>query len=439
MGNQPPDIDHFGRMTERFRHLWVVCAVARHGSINGAAQNLSLSQPAISRAIRLLEEGLGVMLFDRRSAGVTPTAFGRIFLRRVERAMRYLMDGERALAGRRPEAPATTPRSPIYRFLSYRHLHSSVVLAECRNMTIAADRLGVTQPAVHRSLRELEHIVGQHLFERHYRRMVPTEGCELLHRFFSLSLAELRHCASELLEQQGTISGRVKIGILPLLQTVIVPQAIAALSSQHRGLQFTIVDGSYEYLLAALRSGELELMVGALRSPPPLDDVIEAPLFEDELSIVARGNHPLRRLPKLGMKELAAAGWVVPPKGTLIRDYFERMFARRRIALPNDLIEASSLAAIRALLLESERLTIISRERIRYEENNGHLTALPIRLRDTRRTIGITTRADALHPPGATAFLHHLRSFSQNHTVFGQPSATGSKGAAWPRVKPRAA
>lgn len=396
-----------------FRNLWVLDSVAEFGSINAAAHHLPLTQPALSRVIKILEESLDVSIFERKHDGVVPTNFGEIVLRRVRRSIRYLTEAERVFASEKPAARMVNKPTSLYRNLKFRHLEALIEIANCQNTTIAAKRIGVTQPAVYRSLRELEQFVDAPLFERRYRRMTPTRFGETLLLHSKLALTELRYCENELSARKGLVSGRVKIGILPLLQTMLVPQAIEKLSGQFPGLQFSILDRPYETLVADLRSGDVDLVVGALREPAPLDDMIEEVLFTDVLSVVARAQHPLIRQKRVSIGQLAAEGWIVPMQGTLIRDYFERIFRRAGIAAPTDLVEASSVSTIRALLLEGNRLAIISRGRIHYEEQSGILAPLAFPLDGTHRKIGITIRADTSLPPGVDAFLEQLRALAR--------------------------
>jgi LysR family transcriptional regulator of gallate degradation len=396
-----------------FRNLWVLDSVAAHGSINGASHHLPLTQPAISRIIKLLEHALDVSIFERKHDGVVMTKFGEIVLQRIRRSIRYLTDAERALASEK-SMPRTAKDPPaFYRVIKFRHLVALIEIANCQNTTIAARRIGVTQPAVYRSLRELEQIVAAPLFERRYRRMIPTETGETLLQHAKLALTELRYCENDLSARKGSVSGRVKIGILPLLQTMLVPQAVETLSGQFPGLQFSILDRPYETLIADLRSGDIDLIVGALREPAPFDDMFEEVLFTDVLSIVARAQHPLIRKKRVGIAQLATEGWIVPMQGTLIRDYFEEMFRSAEIATPTDLVESSSVSTIRALLLESDRLAIISRGRIDYEERSGILAPLAFPLQGTHRKIGITIRAEVSLPPGVEAFLKQLRALAR--------------------------
>jgi DNA-binding transcriptional LysR family regulator len=85
-------------MKASFRQLAHARTLARHGNFRLAAVELHISQPALTRSIKALEETLGTRLFDRLSAGVTPTAAGKLFLQRAQRVLQESEDMERAMA-----------------------------------------------------------------------------------------------------------------------------------------------------------------------------------------------------------------------------------------------------------------------------------------------------------------------------------------------------
>ena len=397
-----------------FRSLWAVTVVAEEGSISRAAQHLPLSQPAVSRIVQVLEKRLGVPLFDRERSGVTLTAFGDIFVRRARRAMHYLEAAEKSLARSRDSRLGSGTPIPFHRMVASRHLEALIEIGECQSVTFAAHKMGVSQPAVQRSLRELEQLVDERLFERRSRRMTPTAAGDILIRYAKLAFAELRSAQAELSLHLGTLSGRVMIGTLPLPRTMLIPRAIAHLSRAHPDLRFSIVDGPYTTLLSALRCGDLDLMVGALRDPPPVDDVVEEVLFQDPLSIVARAGHPFMHRSEITIADLAKADWAIPCQGTPTRSQFEALFHEAGFAEPNNLVESSSLIAVRALLIESDRLTLISRSQIYYEEKLGVLSVLPIELTRTERPIGITTRVGTHASPGVQALIAELHEISRH-------------------------
>lgn len=398
----------FRRSQLSLRHLRAMMVTAEEGSINRAASVLRLSQPAITSSIRIIEKQIHVPLFERSSRGVTATPAGGIYAQRAQRAFQHLRNAEQALVTHRKDG-----HTEFHNAVSFRHLVALIETAECESMTYAAKRIGITQAAVDRSIRELEHLVGNSLLERRHRRMIPTIAGVILIRHAKLAFAELRYAQEELAAHGGVMSGHVAIGCLPLSQTILAPRAIARLSNIYPQIRFSIVDGPYLTLLSSLRCGDLDLIVGALRAPPPVNDVAEEILFKEPLSVIVRHGHPLLQRKADDLHELATWPWVVPRVGTPTRTIFERLFQRIGAPVPTKLFEASSLVAVRALLIESDRLTILSRSQIEYEERAGILSILPIALPETARPIGITTRADMSLSPAIEALIQQLRDISR--------------------------
>src|SRR5690606_4463043 len=112
--------------------------------------------------------------------------------------------------------------------------------------------------------------------------------------------------------------------------------------------------GPYNTLLSALRCGDLDVIVGALRDPAPAGDVAEETLFSEPLSVTVRLGHPLTRRTKLSISDLINEDWVVPIRGTPTRKIFDAILSENGLKPTKSLIESSSLVATRALLLESD-------------------------------------------------------------------------------------
>jgi DNA-binding transcriptional LysR family regulator len=135
--------------------------------------------------------------------------------------------------------------------------------------------------------------------------------------------------------------------------------------------------------------------------------VEQEPLFDDPLAIVARSGHPLTAKKQITVDDLAAYPWVVPQKEIPTRDHFETLMQGRSTA--GGLVESSSIVLIISLLLESNRLTLISRQQIRREQAQGLVTTLPYDMSSTRRTIGLTTRRHWRPTKTQVRFLELLR------------------------------
>lgn len=370
-----------------------VLAVRNEGSTAGAARVLPLSQSAIARAIRELEAGLGVALFERGARGMLPTAVCDLLAYRARRALDQLARAEaevQAIAG----DEAALPPGRFAGRCAYRHLAVYIAFCETRAEAPAAARLGVSQPAVNQTLRQLEHMVGARLFLRSARGLRLTEAGEMVLLRAKLALSEFRHAEEDLAAFQGRMRGRIVIGSLPLSAGVLVPRAVDRVLARHKDVQVTIVDGTYESLMSQLVHADIDVIVGALRPGPTPPDVVREPLFEDTLSVVVRHGHPLVGAKRGGLGELVDETWIAPLRGTPAREAFERAFLAAGVSPPRVSLEVNSAVVLQALLLDSDRLALLSRRQIIRGISAGLLSVLPVDVQETRREIGLTLRAD---------------------------------------------
>jgi DNA-binding transcriptional LysR family regulator len=371
------------------RHLYALAEAARQGSISRAADNVHLSQSAVTQGIAGLEKLAGERLFDRTGSGIFPTEAGRRFVARIERAFQKLKVLQNEIdAGRAVRA------EPLWRRMTSTQLRALIAVVENEGFSLAARELGRSQPSVFRSARDLERLCGHELFRRTANTVEPTAIARLMARCASLAFAEIRQGFEEIDELHGRMQGSVTVGCLPLARTSLLPTSITRFLSKHPSARVRVVDGPYDELLHALLHGKIDLIIGALRSPRPTNQIVQEALFDDPLSIVVRRGHPLlsRDLPDAA--ELAGLDWIVPREGTPARDHFNAFFAERHVEPPASLIECSSLVTTRGLLLQSDRAALLSVRQARLDVDSGQLATLSDPLPGTERTIGLTYRKD---------------------------------------------
>ena len=373
------------------RHLRAVREVAECQSISQASTVVHLSQPAITQAIAKIEAQLGVALFDRRAEGMFATEAGAVFLARVVRALDTLQGGAREAmrVGLKKGARGFANFDQLFTVVQLRAL---IAMSDAGNFTLAARAVGISQPSLHRAARDLERLSGLSLFQKTGQGIALTRSAQVLAQHAKLAFTELEQGFAEIAAARGIDTGRIVVGAMPLPRTFVVPQAITMLTERHPEVAVQVIDGPYDDLLHGLRHGEIDLLVGALRDPVPIDDVEQEVLFFDPLAIVARAGHPLAGRERVTLDDLEAFPWVVPRVGTPTRTHFEAMFSAAEHQPPAGLVETSSLILIRGLLLASDRLTMISAHQIRHERQAGLLTALGYDMAATKRPIGVTTR-----------------------------------------------
>jgi LysR family transcriptional regulator of gallate degradation len=382
------------------RLLRVTEAVARLGSAARAAEELHLSVSAVSRAVVQAEIALGQALFERAARGMHATLAGTVVASRARRALAQLRQGGgQALALR-----ATDPM-----------LRALVAVADGRSEAVAAARLGLSQPAVHQALKQLEHAAQQRLLERSRRGTRMTEAGERVLHAVRLALAELRTGHDELATLSGASGGSVALGALPMTADVLVPQALARLFAARPGVTVTVADGTYEGLLQQLRHGELDFVVGPLRGTDAPADVVEHLLFVDRLVPVVRAGHPLLAQWRGGrsrraLRDLLRWPWIGPLPGTPARSAFERAFSDAGLAVPRVDLQANSPPVVRSVLMGSDHVAMVSMLQIRAEVASVLLAVVPVAVSGTERSIGAMLRRDAQLSAAVDAALADLRA-----------------------------
>jgi LysR family transcriptional regulator of gallate degradation len=391
------------------RHLRAFIVVAELGSVSKASESLFRAQSAVTRSIHELERALGVELFERKASGMLCTAFADAVLFRAKRAMQEFEQGIDETCSRSKRV-RNAPQSGIPLVLfNERRLIAFIKLAESGHMPTVAKALGISQPAVSGSINELESNLGLVLFERTSKGMIATEAGALLAFRVKRALAELRHTEADLAALLGTTEGRVVIGALPLGRTMILPRSISDVLAQFPRLRFSTVEGAFDKLAAELRSGDIDFILGALRPADYAHDLTGEALLSDQMAVVVRAGHPLTLRERVTTDDLLAAQWVLSSPGTPSRTLFDLSFKSRGLVPPIEAVETSDLAILRGLLRDTNLVTAISAQQLRYEIDAGLLEVLDITLPNTSRVIGITQRAESHPSPGATALMAAIR------------------------------
>ena len=371
-----------------------------------------MSQPAVTRAILDLERGLDLRLFDRAARGMVPTAAGARAAQRARSLFEQLARGAQEAATLAPDA-RRRGSSPDRLALAAPPggLRALVALGASGSESAAARTLRITQPAVHRALRTLEHLCGAALFQTSPRGARLTESGEALRRRIKLAFAEARALEGDIAAWRGELRGRIVVGALPLSVGLVLPQAVDAVLRRHPEIEIRIVDGTYESLMRQLCSADVDLIVGALRAGSGNDEVRQEVLFDDDLAVVARAGHPCLKQPKgLTLRNLLQWPWVVPLADTPASAALARVFAAQGLAAPAAALQASSPAMTRALVLQAGRLALGSRAQALDDQRRDRVRVVPVALPGTTRPIGLALRAGVEPAPDLRLLLDELRA-----------------------------
>ena len=407
------------------RHLRAFRRVVETRSITEAARDVHLSQPAVTQIVTALQTRLGIRLIEHSGEGMRATPAGLALYRRIANALDQLREAAQGVRG----AAAQHGQRGFANFdelVTVAQLNALTALAVTGNFSIAARQSGLSQPSIHRAARDLERLIGLELFGKAPRGIEITGAAMELATAVRLVFAEIRQGLVDASTATGEEAGYIAVGCLPLARNYLLPEAIERLSIERPAIRLNIVEGTYLDLLRGLRDGRLDILIGALRDPPPTADIDQRPLMIDPLTIIARIDHPLARKRAISKAELCAYPWIVPREGAPTRSYFNTMFSASEIAAMPGIIETSSLMMVRGMLSRSDRLTLVSAHQATLECASGAVAPLPHVLEGSERVIGVTLRKGWRPGPAHEAFLRHLQDVAS--AIQATPALAGTSG-----------
>ena len=293
--------------------------------------------------------------------------------------------------------------------LKTRHLVLLVELGRHHSILEAAKAANLTQSAASKLLSELEYALGIKLFERLPRGVVPTAYGEVFIRRAGAALAEMDAGYQEIMQLRSGLSGQVAIGSVLTPSTNLLPRAIKLLKASHQRLHVAISIETSVLLIERLRAGELDLVIGRILDADSGSELNFEPLTDEPHVIIARSTHPLLARSTVSLEDLSRECWILPARGSILRDRLTALFLSHGLDQPSETIEAVSLPVITNLLLDSDMVVALPEELVRTYLDAGLLAVLPCELGLRMDMYGIVTRKNHQLSPGALALLTILR------------------------------
>lgn len=297
--------------------------------------------------------------------------------------------------------------------LKLRHLQCLAMVGQERNLVRAAKSLALTQSAVSKTVAELEDIVGRQLLVRRRRGVDLTPAGEVLVRYAVVTLRGLREGLALALDQPESNHLRVAVGALPNMAANLLPATIAAMTARHPVLRVRVVSGTNAQLMAQLRQGEIDLVLGRLAQASAMADLAFEQLYAEPLVLVARPTHPLARRRQPGLDALARHPLILPVQGTLVRDNADAYLYGKGAALPRQVIEATDTTFALALLRQTDAVWFAPRGAVEGALARGEVRMLAFDTRSTEGPVGITVRRAGELPAGARVLIDGLRDALQ--------------------------
>lgn len=304
--------------------------------------------------------------------------------------------------------------------VKFRHLQTFVEVARQKSVMKAAGLLHVSQPAVTKTIRELEDVLGVAVFERDGRGIKITRYGEAFLRHAGAALTAIRHGLDSVSQERAGDGPPVRVGALPTVSTRIMPRAMGHFLKEETGGRIKIVTGENAVLLEQLRVGDLDLVVGRLAAPEQMTGLSFEHLYSEQVVFVVRVAHPLLCGGQPVFGNLGAYPVLMPTRASIIRPFVDRYLIANGVASLSNQIETVSDSFGRAFVRCSDAIWIISAGVVAGDIADGTLVALPIDTAETRGPVGLTMRADAM-PSMPLAIL--MQTIRETAAEISQPGA----------------
>lgn len=289
-----------------------------------------------------------------------------------------------------------------------RHLRTFLEVARQRSVGRAAGILNVSQPAVTKTVRELESLLGVSLFDRDGRGMRITPRGEVFLRHAAVAVASIRS-GVELLAG-GRDGPPIRIGALPTVSARIMPGAMALFLAENSAASTKIVTGENAVLLDQLRSGDLELVVGRLAAPEMMVGFFFEHLYSEKVVFAVRKDHPLLSATTRLLAGIGGFPALMPTRNSVIRPFVERYFIANGVSLPGTQVETVSDGFGRAFVRSSDAVWIISEGVVANDVADGLLALLPLDTEETRGPVGLTMRTETVITASFESLLGSIRA-----------------------------
>ncbi|MCB2053953.1 MAG: LysR family transcriptional regulator [Geminicoccaceae bacterium] len=272
------------------------------------------------------------------------------------------------------------------------------------SLRAAARHLGLTQPALTKAIRRLEDEFGLPLFDRRARGVTLTVYGESFRRNARALRASMVEAQAELEALRRGTAGLVRLGAGPSWLTRIVPLALRIFRERFPKVQLRVTGGHDDTLKAALRAGNLDLVVAALPDGSGEPDLERIPLMVDEYRIIADRSHPLHRKALVRPPELLDFPWILANPTTHMVQRLKVFFAGHGLPPPQATIETDMPSLKLSLMQGGPYLSFHALENLR---SLGADTIEPLLVEGAgwQRKAGIMTRHGAEPNPAAQALI----------------------------------
>ena len=282
-----------------------------------------------------------------------------------------------------------------------------MAVADAGSLRAASRALGLAQPAISRSIQELEHSLGAQLFIRGARgvRLTPL-GQTFLVRARGI-LEDVRRSREEIGQLQGETGGGIVIGLSIAGHMGVLERVLRPFSQRYPGIRLRVIEGFLPTLEGGLLDGSVDFFIGPVFEEAVPAELTISKLFDNERLVIGRRGHPLGRAIRLAA--LSEAHWLTTSITHDAADELNATFAEHGLPPPTLMAQSQSALSILTLLIGTDLLAMAPRQWVESPLARDLIAPIPLRERFAAPPIMLVHRAGLRLTPAADHFVGLVR------------------------------
>jgi DNA-binding transcriptional LysR family regulator len=285
--------------------------------------------------------------------------------------------------------------------LSLRLLRIFLVAAEHNNFSRAAEILYVSQPAVSKSIQELEQQVGLTLFDRSRRVLALTEAGHLLYQYAQHLFAVEKAAEIALDQLKGLERGHLALGASRTIGTYLLPPLLSRFHRAYPGIQLSLEIANSQTILKHLHTKPLDL---AFVEGPVKDSDFDVSVWgKDHLAVIVASDCPLLSEQPVPLQRLANESYIQRESGSGTREIVDAVFEKHGLQ-PDIVMELESNQAVKQAVIAGLGFSIVSQATIKLEFEAGVLAVVSLSDCNFDRSLWQVTSKGRPRSPAAVAF-----------------------------------
>lgn len=284
-------------------------------------------------------------------------------------------------------------------------LQALAAAVETGSLRSAARRLDLSQPALTKTVRELERELGAALLMRSSKGVVPTAQGKVLFEQARKTLRELDTTVDQIQQLGGRMVGELSVGAVPLAVMLLIPETLRTFGAAFPDIRLRVSEELYVAQLQRLRRGEVDVAVGGI--PPGLasGEFLVEPLLETRMVVVVRKGQPLEGARSL--RELARAKWVYTG-ATSDEGYAKTLYESHGMPPPAVGAVVNSTLALLSLVGSGDFVGLLPQQIAVHPLCARYLQVVPVAEAGLPLTVGAIVRSDSVLSPAVRHFIAHL-------------------------------